>query len=342
MAGRPTIKTIAKIAGVSHVAVSKALRDAPDISEETKQRIIQIAKDAGYTPNVAARNLNLRKTSTIGMIVPAMGENTAYNAVFNEVSAVAAAHGCSVMLGSSHRSLELEERHCRLMCENRVGALLVASVSSDLSRIKGICGDLMPIIFVGGKTDPAEPRAVLCDYRHSAKLAVDHLISLGHRDIALFTYGPDNLTIRQKEDGFIAAMTGHGLVPAIYREGDAARTSEAGAALVQRLIHDNKLPTAIWCASDLMAIGVLSALRRNELRVPEDVSVVGHDDLYFSTLPDVSLTTLHIPMDELGRHAVRLALSMMGELEEAVEEHKVFQTRLVVRSTTSAGPWAGR
>lgn len=335
MAGRPTIKTIAKIAGVSHVAVSKALRDAPDISIETKQRILQIAREVGYTPNAAARNLNLRKTNTIGMIVPAIGENTSYNAVFNEISAVAATHGCSVMLGSSHRSLELEERHCRLMCENRVGALIVASVSSDLSRIKAVCGDLMPIIFIGGKTDPAEQRAVLCDYRHSAELVVEHLAGLGHRDIALFTYGPDNLTIRQKEEGFIAAMTNRGFLPVIYREGDAANTAEAGATLAQRLLDEKKLPTAIWCASDLMALGVLSTLRKAGVRVPEDVSLVGHDDLYFGTLPNVALTTLHIPMDELGRHAVQLALSLMGELDRPVAEHKIFQTRLVVRGTTN-------
>ena len=91
MPDRPTLKTIGQIAGLSHVAVSKALRDAPDISAATKERVRKIADELGYTPNVAARNLYLRRTSTIGMIVPAMGDNTAYDLIFNEVSAAAAA-----------------------------------------------------------------------------------------------------------------------------------------------------------------------------------------------------------------------------------------------------------
>ena len=91
MGNRPTLKTIGQLAGLSHVAVSKALRDAPDISEATKARVKKIAREVGYTPNLAARNLYLQRTSTIGMVVPAMGENTAYDLIFNEVSAAAAA-----------------------------------------------------------------------------------------------------------------------------------------------------------------------------------------------------------------------------------------------------------
>lgn len=198
MEKKPTIKTIAKLAGVSHVAVSKALHDAPDISRATKARILQIAKDVGYTPNAAARSLSARRSSTIGMIVPAMGENTAYNTIFNEISAIAAENGYCVMLGSSHRNVELEKEHCRMMVENRVGALIVASCTSDVSHIIEQCRGIVPVLFVGGKTSPDEEYAMLCDYRYSATLAVEHLYELGHRDIAFFSYGPDNLTIRQK------------------------------------------------------------------------------------------------------------------------------------------------
>ena len=200
MPNRPTLKTIAQLAGLSHVAVSKALRDAPDISDATKERVRRIANELGYTPNVAARNLYLQRASTIGMVVPAMGDNTSYDLIFNEISAAAAAADYCVMLGSSHRSLQMEERHCHMMVGNQVGAVIVAPCTSSVSHIKAACG-ATPVIFIGGKTDPAEEHTLLCDYRRGGALAVDHLTALGHRDIVLLTYEPENRTILQKEIG---------------------------------------------------------------------------------------------------------------------------------------------
>lgn len=336
MPNRPTLKTIGQLAGLSHVAVSKALRDAPDISAATKERVKKIAEELGYTPNVAARNLYLQRTSTIGMVVPAMGDSTAYDLIFNEVSAAAAAKGFCVMLGSSHRSLELEERHCRMMVGNQVGALIVAACGSETAHIKAACGPT-PVIFIGGKTGPEERYALLCDYRSSAARAVEYLTGLGHRDIALLTYEPENLTIRQKEEGFARAMGERGLAPRILRTGHAGDAIRAGMEGVERLAEGGALPTALWCASDYMAIGAMNALRRRGLSVPGDVSVMGHDDLYFDLYPDISLTTFHTPMEEIGRAAVELAIALMegdGESEPDIELRRSFRPSLVVRGST--------
>lgn len=332
MEKRPTLKTIGQLAGLSHVAVSKALRDAPDISEATKERVRKIADELGYTPNLTARNLYLQRASTIGMIVPAMGDSTAYDLLFNEVSAAAAARDFCVMLGSSHRSLQLEERHCRMMVGNQVGALIVASCISDVSRIKAACGST-PVIFIGGKTGPEEPCALLCDYRRSGELAAEHLTALGHRDIVLLTYEPENLTILQKEEGFTRAMERRGLVPRILRVGHAANTMQAGMDGVERLLERDELPTALWCASDYMAIGAMNALRLRGLSVPGDVSVMGHDDLYFGLYPNIGLTTLHTPMAEMGQAAVQLAMALI-EHDGQARLRQVFQASLVVRETT--------
>ena len=333
MADRPTLKTIGQLAGLSHVAVSKALRDAPDISAATKERVRKIADELGYTPNVTARNLYLRRTSTIGMIVPAMGDNTAYDLIFNEVSAAAAALDFCVMLGSSHRSPQLEERHCSMMVGNQVGALIVASCTSDVSHIKAACG-ATPVIFIGGKTDPGETYALLCDYRHSGALAVEHLAGMGHRDIALLTYEPFNRTILQKEEGFAAAMERRNLKPRIIRSGDAANAMRAGMDAAENLLESGHLPTALWCASDYMAIGAMNALRLRGLSVPGDVSVMGHDDLYFGLYPDIGLTTFHTPMAEIGRAAVELAMALIEHRGQDIRPRQVFQPSLVVRSST--------
>ena len=336
MPNRLTLKTIGQLAGLSHVAVSKALRDAPDISDATKERVKKIAEELGYTPNVAARNLYLQRTSTIGMVVPAMGDNTAYDLVFNEVSAAAAALGFCVMLGSSHRSTQLEERHCRMMVGNQVGALIVASCTSDVSHIKAACGPT-PVIFIGGKTAPEEQYVLLCDYRHSGALAVEHLTGLGHQKIALLTYGPENLTILQKEEGYAQAMNRHGLVPDIIRAGHAANAMQAGMDAVEQLLKREVLPTALWCASDYMAIGVMNALKAKGLSIPRDISVAGHDDLYFDLYPDIGLTTFHTPMSQIGRAAAALAVALM-EHDDQIQPRQSFQPTLVVRTSTGPAP----
>ena len=318
MANRPTLKTIARLTGLSHVAVSKALRDAPDISAATKERVKKVARELGYTPNVAARNLYLQRTSTIGMVVPAMGDNTAYDLIFNEVSAAAAELDFCVMLGSSHRSPQLEERHCSMMAGNQVGALIVASCTSDVSRIKAASG-VTPVIFIGGKTGPEEPYSLLAD--------------LGHRDIVLLTYEPENLTILQKEEGFSRAMERRGLTPRIIRVGHAANAMQAGIDGVELLLGRDKLPTAIWCASDYMAIGAMNALKLHGLSIPGDISVMGHDDLYFGLYPNIGLTTFHTPMAELGKAAVRLAIDLIEHTNQ-VPPRQVFQPSLIVREST--------
>ncbi len=332
MPDRPTLKTIGKLAGLSHVAVSKALRDAPDISAATKERVKKIADELGYTPNLAARNLYLRRTSTIGMVVPAIGDSTAYDLIFNEVSAAAAAHDFCVMLGSSHRSPQLEERHCRMMVGNQVGVLIVASCTSDVSRVKAACGTT-PVIFIGGKTSPEETCSLLCDYRHSGALAVEHLAGLGHTQIALLTYEPENLTILQKESGFSEAMESRGLSPRIVRTGHAASALQAGMDGIELLLEKGELPTAVWCASDYMAVGAMHALRLRGLSIPGDISVMGHDDLYFARYPDISLTTLHTPMEEMGKAAVALAISLI-EQDGLVPARQVFQPSLEIRGST--------
>ncbi len=332
MPNRPTLKTIGQMAGLSHVAVSKALRDAPDISAATKERVKKIAEELGYTPNLAARNLYLKRTSTIGMMVPAMGDNTAYDYIFNEVSAAAAELGYCVMLGSSHRRRDLEAWHCRMMVGNQVGVIIVASCTNDVSHIKAACGPT-PVIFIGGKISQEESFALVCDYRHSAEVAVEHLTGLGHKRIALLSYEPENLTIQQKEEGFSEAMERRGLIPQIVQTGEAANTMQAGKEAVEQLLEQGELPTALWCASDYMAIGVINVLKRQGLSVPGDVSVVGHDDLYFSRYPDRGLTTLHIPMTDLGKAAVELAISLI-EQKGGVQPRQVFKPSLVIRDST--------
>jgi DNA-binding LacI/PurR family transcriptional regulator len=323
---------------VSHAAVSKALRGCSDISEETTEKIRKIAKDIGYTPNAFARNLSLRCTHTIGMIVPAMGNDTAYSDVFNAISVSAANKGLSVLLGSCNRDIELEKIFCRNMCENRVGALIISPISSNVTHIKEICKDIVPLIFLGGKIGLEEKNYITMDYRYSAKLAVEHLYQLGHRDIALFLYYPNNRTITQKLEGYKECMMEHQLIPRVYWSGNSYDTYSAGNLLTKQLITKGELPTAIWCASDIMAFGVMDALQKHNIRIPEDISVIGHDNLFFTDLNSISLTTLSMPKGKIGRKAVEMALNIMNYKEDSNEPmpkyRAIFRGELIKRRST--------
>lgn len=331
---KPTIKTIAQLVGVSHVTVSRALRGYPDISAAMTEKIQRIAKEVGYTPNAYARSLSSKRPSSIGMIVPAMGADTIYNEIFDTISMEAASHGFSVLLGSCGRSVELEKSFCRIMCENRVGALLISPTGSEVSHIKELCEGVMPIIFIGGKTDIEEENCIYADYRHSGELVVEHLADLGHRDIALFVYQPENLTITHKIEGYETAMRNRGLTPKVYWEGDSSDSFRAGKRLTDELVEQKKLPTAIWCASDLMAMGVIDSLKSHGILIPGEVSVIGHDDLFVGRMSFISLTTLTLPKEEIGHDALKIALSLMGEGDPNQEHRIAVQPKLIVRGTT--------
>lgn len=318
---KPTIKDIAKLIGVSHVAVSKALKDAPDISSTLKEKVIRVADEIGYMPNASASRLSSKNTAhNIGMIVPSLGADTAYNEAFKAISEAAALKNHSVLLGVSDRNRDLEKQYCRIMCENRVGALIISPISSEIEAIKQICNQTVPLIFIGGKVDSKEQYCVHLNYLKSAELAVDYLYELGHRDIFLFLYYPMNKTIMQKKEGYEKAMTVRNLRPIVYTAGKSEDTYAAGCALTESLIKEGNLPTAIWCASDLMAIGVIDTLKLNHFRIPEDISVMGHDNLPFSKFSAYQLTTFEVPKKALGEAAVNIALAIMedGDTDKAL------------------------
>ena len=331
---KPTIKTIAKIAGVSHSTVSRALLNDRRITPATTEKIKKIANDIGYTPNKMARALVTKTIPlNIGMVVPAMGSNTAYNMDYEYISAEAARRGLSILLGSCNRDIELEKQLCRIMCENHVSALFISPISGNISHIKEICQGKVPVIFIGGKTGTEEEYYITMDYAHGLHVAVDHLYSHGHRDIALAVYSPDNKTIQQKIDGYQAAMRSYDLTPAIYWEGNNTDTFSAGKLLIKRLLSEKKMPTAICCASDLMAIGVIDELRANGLNVPGDISVIGHDDLFLSGIASFSITTLAICETDLAKNALDLALSIINSTVGV--NGYTMTASLIERSTTA-------
>ena len=320
------------------MAVSRALRGYSDISKDTADRIKKIAEEIGYTTNAYARALSSKQgINCIGMIVPSIKSETAYSMDYEAICFEAAKDSIHVLLGTSNRDMEQEEVLCRTMCENRVRALLVSPVTSDVSHIKKICKNIAPVIFIGGKTGIEEEYCITMDYSYGLNTAVRYLSSLGHRNIAYAAYGPDNNTIRQKIKGYECEMLASKLVPAVYWEGRSDDTFGAGKTIVKRLVEEKMLPTAFCASSDLMALGIIEELKLNGFCVPVDVSVIGHDDIYLSKLPSISLTTLYVSHTEIAEKSLAIVKRIIdGKNIDDSEKKYILTANLIERQSTCA------
>lgn len=335
---RPTIKDIAKMAGVTHATVSHALRDNPCVKAETREKIKSIAHDIGYTPNIYARNLALRKPTSIGVIVPSIQVYAAYNEVINSLSELSAKANLCLVLGSCNGNIELEANYCKLMCQNMVGAIIIASCTGNVEHINKICDGIVPVIYISEKTKDTEKNYILPDFYYSGVLAVEHLIELGHKDIRFFTYYPHTTSVSTKIKGYKDTMEKHNLTPHILRNGDSSDAFKSGYELINELINDNNIPTGIYCTDDLMAYGVIQGLKDHGLTAGKEISVIGHDNMKTPEIKTCNLTTIAIPKESIAELSLEYAQKLMAynTKPDAPKPYcrSKLKTNLIVRNTT--------
>jgi LacI family transcriptional regulator len=333
---------VARLAGVSAATASRALASARThpVAETTRLRVAAAAAELEYRPNPLARGLRARRTSTIGVMVHDIGDGY-YAEIVRGAAAEASRAGLLTMVCSSDRDPATELRYMDALIDHRVAALLFAAGGlRDRAYQRAIADRVAGINSYGGAIVSLAPRverwpAEVTDNREGARLATNHLLGLGHRRIALVT-GPDNVqTSRERAAGYVAAMRAARAAP-ITAAGTF--TPEAGAGAVGRLLDGGEHFTALFVASDTMAIGALTELRRRGLDVPGDVSVVGFGDVpgwEFRTPP---LTTVRSGLALIGAAGVRRALAQL-EGRDRPPRVRVHPVELVVRQSTR--PLAG-
>ncbi len=331
-----TIKTVAKLAGVSPAAVSKALNGYSDIGPETRKRIEDICVQVGYTRNQAARNLVTRASSMLGLLIPDIS-TPIYPEIFKGLDAEAKRRGFNLFLCDTNRSAEFEKDYIRILMENRACGIIVAPVGNEVGHILDLIRGVIPTIFIGGKVNDDMDNYVATDNRHGSFLAVEHLTGLGHRDILMIC---DNYGTKTKQDrigGYRSAMLERGLEPRIIAAGAGhAEGLDYGYASAMSLADSGELPTAIYTSSDMVALGVLKAASERGIRIPQDLSLVGYDDIMFCSLPTIMLTTIAQPRYEIGVQAVELLCRAMQEKEAGMKHRATVRPRLVVRNSTTA------
>jgi DNA-binding LacI/PurR family transcriptional regulator len=328
-----SIKDIARIAGVSHSTVSRALRNSPLIPPATAQRIQQIAKEAGYTASAVARSLVTRKTEAIGVVVTSIADP--FNGeVVAGIEEVANRNEYSVILATSQTDPEREMTVVRSFQARRVDGILVASSRVGALYVPLLSELKIPIVLLNNQHPSEFVHSVSIDNVAGAYDATEHLIQLGHHRIA---YVGDHSGLHSDAErfaGYEKALLEAGLPISseLIVRGDGK--PGGGIQAVNTFLELPERPTAIFCYYDMTALGVFRTAVNCGLKVPDDLSIVGFDDLYFTSFLDPPLTTVHQPKREMGARAMELLLALLRG--EEAERTVTIKGKLVVRKSTAA------
>ena len=326
-----TIRDVARRAEVSVASVSRVLTGAGAVTEATRKRVMEAVEVLQYVPHSGARSLSTSKTSTIGVILPDL-----YGEYFSELirgmDLAARALGYHLIVSSSHDDADEASAAIRSM-RGRVDGLIVLSPHLGAANLASSLAGRLPVLLMNGGADAGRP-SIVVDNHGGAVEAIRHLISLGKRRIAHIA-GPDgNLEAEARLAGYLQAMAEAGL-PTTIVEG--AFTKASGHAAGVRLAAMPDRPDAVFAANDNMAVGAMLALQEAGLRVPEDLAIVGFDDVPLASLVHPGLTTLRINIAEMGRNALGRLVKLIQSAGAADADAacEVVRPELVVRPSTN-------
>lgn len=324
-----TMKDVARRAGVSESTVSHVVNNTRAVSDDKKARVLVAMRELSFSANAHARGLARGRSNFLGVLISDI-ENPFFPGVIKSFEDGARLHGFDVLLFSTNYDPGIAERACQKLVENQVSAVAVMTSQVDPSLLKYLSANRVASVTLDG-TEVAPHRSSLhLRYEKGAVEGVQCLFNLGHRDLAMIA-GPQN---RRSHIAYKTAVESAAwALNCRLQVIEGRNTAESGAEAIRELLTAATLPTAILCSNDLTAIGAIQTLTQSGLRVPEDISVVGADDIPVAQLMTPPLTTVHIPRQELGRVAFSTIQRMLkGEGAEGIESS--LDTHLIVRAST--------
>ena len=328
------IKDVAKRAGVSVATVSHVLNKTRYVAPETEQRVLQVVQELKYYKNAHARRLARGHSDFFGLIISDI-ENPFFPELIKSFETEAAKQGFELLLCATNYDAHRTQAIVRMMIENMVRGVAVMTVSVAPAIAEELKASHVPAVFLGlGLVQPYVSN-IRVGYATGTKQAIEHLCGLGHRNFAFIAGPQDRPSSLMYQDAFAQALELQRLPADRIVIGN--NTVEGAAEAVRRLLTQPDFPTAILCSNDLTAIGSILTLQQAGLRVPEDVSVVGSDDIQFARLWSPALTTIRLPRDTLGKLAFS-ALERMLHLKRRPGAEYVLETQLIVRQSTASPP----
>ncbi|GAB3436154.1 LacI family DNA-binding transcriptional regulator [Phycicoccus ginsengisoli] len=334
--GQPTLEEVATRAGVGRGTVSRVVNGSPQVSERTRERVMRAVTELGYVPNMAARALVTRRTGAIALVISEPEER-----IFGEPFFAGVVRGITTVVGESSRQLvlalvqnrEQAERLDSYLTPQHVDGVLVLS-AHDRDRLPArIQGRGLPIVLCGRPTGTAELSYVDVDNVGGARAAVGHLLASGRRTVATIAGPQDMIAGRDRLDGYQQALREAEVAvdDSLVETGDF--TEASGTTAMRALLERHPDLDAVFAASDLMALGALRVLRESGRSVPGDVALVGFDDSPVASVTEPALTTVHQPMEQLGREMAHMLLARINDGQESGPSHLVLDTHLVTRAT---------
>jgi DNA-binding LacI/PurR family transcriptional regulator len=338
-AAKLDIRTVARMANVSIATVSRTINRVATVNPKMAERVWKAIEKLDYFPNTQARALVSGRSRLLGLIVSEI-TNPFFPELVQRFEDIAVEHGYEILISSTNNDPQRTAQCIRRMLERRAEGVAVMTFGVEKPLMELLAERKVPLVLVD--VGPERPGVSLLrvDYRHGIQQGVEHLAAVGHRNIA-FISGPRGLHSAQSRLlAFTASLEQNGLNPdpASVVEGD--HSLEGGTAAMERILQRKQRPTAVMCSNDLSAIGVLHALYRAGLKAPEDMSVIGFDDIHMAQVTIPPLTTIQMSCLELARAAVT---ALRAHREEGLEPQRIYKipTHLVIREST-ASPKAGR
>jgi LacI family transcriptional regulator, repressor for deo operon, udp, cdd, tsx, nupC, and nupG len=327
--GRHNIKEVAVAANVSVATVSRTLAMPDVVAPDTRRRVHDAIRRMGYTPNAQARNLRTARTHVIVALVPDIS-NPFFAEVIRGIGQVAHRSRYSVLLGDTQYNRAREQGYADLLSTRQADGLI--TLLPHIPKISA--AGRPPIVNACEYVKDQSITSVYVDNVAATQQATEYLLALGHRDVAFIT-GPMNSPISvDRSQGYEIALTGAGIKRnrRLTVEGDFS--AESGIRGVESLFARGERFTAVFCSNDEMALGALRAIKSRGLRVPQDVSVVGFDDIRFARYSDPPLTTVAQPMGDIGREAMSMLIEILTE-DDVPARKRILPTQLVIRGSTA-------
>lgn len=341
MKKRITVHDIAKLAGVSSATVSRVLSNSNyPVSAKLSSRIRSIAEEQHYIPNMIGKQLKTDKNLTIGVIIPTIS-NPFYASVMLGIEEAARKNGYQVLLCNSLQDGKLEDEYLQTLFEKQVKGVVISSISGNRKLMTRLIELGMQVVLIDQRIDLPDVLQIEFDYRGGGYMAANYLLSQGHRRIGYVTAPLDRPSRQRIYQGFMDALHNFGVVPQedcirIAEEEkelyDGLYEFENGRKLTRRLLALEERPTAIFACNDLTAFGVINELAASGIRAPDDISVMGFDNIEFSQMVTPALTTIKQPNYEMGKLACTILLEKLADPDKE-DLGIMLQPKLIVRDS---------
>ncbi|HLS47029.1 MAG TPA: LacI family DNA-binding transcriptional regulator [Gemmatimonadales bacterium] len=331
-----TIKDVARAAGVSVATVSRVYTGSDRVREETRVHVWEVAGRLGYAPHGTARSLITSRTSTIGVLLPDLyGEF--FSEVIRGIDQTAQREGYHLLVSSAHAEQSAVEAALRSM-RGRVDGLIIMSPGHEaLAPLANLPANF-PVVLLNSAGGTDQTDSITVANADGARTMVRHLISLGHRRIAVLRGSPGNFDAAERLRGYREALTEAGISPRPRWELEGNFSEASGYAAAEAILAQTDRPTALFAANDSMAIGALAGFRRAGLTVPGDMAVAGFDDIPLSRYMDPPLTSVHVDISALGERATARLLAGMDRDPARERIREVLPVTLVVRRSCGGVP----